>query len=251
MPCPSIVTYRRAVECGADILHVKIAYTRDGKIIVVQDELLKQAFQSYATVSRLTLEEIAARLKNILDHSQQGDHDFKGWDTLENIMTALPDRRFNLELMSKSLDFIHDLGRLLKELDAGERVLVYSMYGSVVDSIRKMMPETAVSVSLYRIVWIYALFRSGLLYFKRRFRSDVMQIPESIGPSYIANRALIRECIVKGLRIYVSVDNTRNQIQRLYESGASGFITDNVAFVKSILDEIVIEEPEDDLMSDQ
>ena len=114
------------------------------------------------------------------------------------------------------------------------------MYGKNIKLVRKLLPGSATSFTLAGIVGVYALFKSGLLYFIKSFKADAFQIPEAIGASYLANGALIGQLHMKGVKVHVWYVKDKIQLKRVHSAGADGFMVDDIQMVKSYLAEKTI-----------
>ncbi len=126
----------------------------------------------------------------------------------------------------------------ISRLGAASLVMAASPHGSMIKSIKKRIPEVATVFPAMGVVGLYALFRSGLLFFFRRFRHDAILIPEAIGPSYIANRGFIRDLIGKGISVFVWNIRKEEDVRQLTGFGVDGFITDDCHTLKNILERI-------------
>ncbi len=117
---------------------------------------------------------------------------------------------------------------IIKKMNAVDRVLSYSYYGNILSVVRKRLPDAAVSFSLYGSIGFYALFRAGLLRFIKKFRSVALQIPEMIGPSYLASHGLVKMAHDRGIHVYVYSTVNESDIKRLSEAGVDGYIVNDI-----------------------
>lgn len=215
LPYADAGTLFQAVKDGADVLYIKALCTKDNTIILSEKD------------------EVGTDGDNNSNIIATG----KKYTMLFEILMEFPHQRFIIEFNEKRIDSIKSFCTIIESARAVDRVMVYSIYEKPLKRIGKFMPHMARAVSLYGVLGVYALFRMGLLYFKRKLKSDAILIPESIGMSYIGNSGFIRECRMKGVRVYVYTDNKKKQVERLSDIGIQGFITRDVSSTKKILNE--------------
>ncbi|HOO71210.1 MAG TPA: glycerophosphodiester phosphodiesterase family protein [Spirochaetota bacterium] len=245
LPADSPEAYHAAIASGAHVITATARLSADNELVLVRENNVLSMTGIDKNISDMTLAEIksldaAYTFKDPLT----GEYSYRGkgisFMTLKEALEKFPDQRFNVELMDKGKALPAIFCDIIEEFKAVDRILVYCSYGSSLRIVRKRLPSSATSLSLMGIIGIYALFRTGFLYFTPGFRADVLQVPEMIGPSFIGNQALIRESSAKGIRIIISLDDSPVQVKRLYESGAHGFITNNVPALTAVLDEIPV-----------
>jgi len=138
--------------------------------------------------------------------------------------------------MTKDTALVKSYAALVIKHNAADRVLTSSMYGKNIRLTRKLLPGSATAFTLAGIIGIYALFKSGLLYFINNFKADALQIPEAIGVSYFANSALVDQLHNKDIKVYVWHVTGQIQLKRVYETGADGFMVNDIPMVKSFLE---------------
>jgi glycerophosphoryl diester phosphodiesterase len=231
--------FAAAFEAGADVIAVPARLTADGVLVLMRHDAVALPSGVEKKVGELTLDALSECAMAGRDGTRPGDAvaSRRGLPlTLDQALECFPEGRFNIELLSRGRKAAVALASVLDSRAARDRVLVYCPHGGTLRMVRKALPDVATSLSLTGVLGLYALFRTGFLFLKQGFRADALQIPEMIGPSYIGNQGMVRECSQRGLKIYISVDNTPAQIARLRESGVDGYITDDVPTLKSLLD---------------
>lgn len=203
MPRTSITVLQDAVEHGADVLAVDIALNEHG------DPVITDGNEGAPTAESPIL----------------GD-----------VLSAIPGQRFCLYLNERSRELAGALCDVVRDTGAEERVLVSSNHGDNLRIVRLRCPGAATSFTLMGAVGFYWLSRSGLLAFRKSFRPDALLIPEGIGVSFFANQGLITMAHDRGIHVYVYIMNSGAQVRRLMESGADGFITEDLLFLKGELE---------------
>jgi len=240
-PGNTITAIEEAFTAGADVVCLNIQFSKDKSVMAISEPVIDNLCEGTGAVAELTLTELKQYDAGYSFTGENGDYPYRGkglkFQTLEEILTAFPDKRFNIAVMDKDAELVKSYAAVVIKLSAQDRVLTSTMYGSNIKLVRKLLPGSASAFTLTGIIGVYALFKSGLLYFTRRFSADALQTPEAIGVSYIANGGLISQVQSKGIKVHVWYVKDRTQLKRVYESGADGFMVDDVAMVKEFMAE--------------
>ncbi len=241
LPANSFDAFRSSIEKGADALSVFVRQTRDGKIIICEDEELSKFTDGQGRVRDHEFSELSTL--DAAYHFRGGDNDdeysYRGQgcriNLLEDVLNEFPDTRFIVNLMDNSLSSVKSFTDLVMKTKAEERLLVSSPHGKVIRFLAKQLPSVPVNFSLMGIVWIYALFRSGIINFFNHFSADAIITPENMGTSYIANRGLIKALKEKGCMVYVRVLAKEESVKRVLATKADGIVTDDIDFVRELM----------------
>ncbi|PKL19529.1 MAG: hypothetical protein CVV49_00395 [Spirochaetae bacterium HGW-Spirochaetae-5] len=240
-PGNTILAMEEAFSEGADVVCLNIQFSKDKTVMAISEPAVDNLCEGSGPVSGFTLAELKHFDAGYSFADDKGDFPFRGkelrFQTLEEVLKTFPDKRFNIAIMDKDPELVKSYVSIIKNLSAGDRVLTSTMYGGNIKLVRKLLPGSATAFTLTGIIGVYALFKSGILYFVRGFKADALQTPEAIGVSYIANAGLIGQVQSKDVRVHVWYVKDRTQLKRVYESGADGFIVDDVAMVKEFLAE--------------
>lgn len=160
---------------------------------------------------------------------------------VDDMLDLFPMVRFNLLLVEHGLKQVNEYAELLYRKDACARILTSVLYGKAARILKKKLPHDAIVYPFMKVVALYALYRSGLIYFRRKFIYKTVQTYESIGPSYLASQGFIRILKEKGVVVHVFVEEKEETIQRLFNAGVSGFIIkkeDYLPRLKEILENL-------------
>lgn len=228
-----------AFSSGADVVCLNIQFSKDKAVMAISESVLDNLCESPGNVSDFTLNELKNfdAAYNFKDNN--GDFSFRGkglkFLTLEEILLAFPGKRFNITIMAKDSELVNCYADIIKKQNASGRVLTSSMYGKNIKLVRKLLPESATAFTFTGIIGVYALFKSGLLYFVKSFNADALQTPEAIGASYIANGALIDQLHSKGVKVHVWYVKDRVQLKRVSDAGADGFMVGDVSMLKEFI----------------
>ena len=156
---------------------------------------------------------------------------------LAKIFDSFPDKKFNITIIDKNIELVKKYVSIVQASKAEDRIITSSIYGDNIKLVRQLIPESVTAFTLWGILGVYALFRSGLLNFKKNFKADVFQAPEKIGSSYITNKVIIGQLRNKGIRVHVWNIKDRAQLKRAFESGADGFMVNDIEMAKEFLEQ--------------
>ncbi len=239
LPAETLQNFRSGFEIGADAACINVQLSKDKIVMVITPEELNGVCGVDGRVGDYTSDELTKMDAGHMFRDEDGEFSFRGkgycFMTLKEILEAFPDRKFNVTLIHKSDELVKAYAETVKSCSAENRILTSSMHGRNMKLVKKLLPGCATAFSLPGIIGVYALFRSGLIYFKKSFSADALQTPESIGVSYIANSGLIREMHKRGVKVHVWNITDRQQYLRVLEAGADGFMSDDIPALKSFI----------------
>lgn len=240
-PENTALAFEKAIELGADVIETDAHITKDGYVVIVHDEELSHLTNGKGKVNELTLQEIK-QLDAAYYFTNDGEsYPYRGKGitimTLEEMLEVFPQQRFNVDLKDNNLVLAEKFCDTVLRLKAEHRVLGASQYGKNLQYIRKRIPTMATSFGLWGVLGFYFLFRAGLLGLFKKFPGDALQIPEYIGPSHLANGALVRMAHERGIQVDVWTINNERDMRRLLDIDVDGIVTDDVPMLKKVLED--------------
>ena len=239
LPGNSILAIEEAFSAGADVLCINIQFSKDKVIMAISEPVIDMLCDGKGAVQDFTLNELKGFDAGYAFTDENGDYPYRGKNlkflTLEEILLAFPGRRFNITIMAKDDELVNSYAAIIIKNNAADRVLTSTMYGKNIKLVRKLLPGSATAFTLTGIIGVYALFKSGLLYFINGFKADAFQTPERIGASYLANGALTEQLHMKGVKVHVWYIKDRAQLERAFSNGVDGFMVDDIEMAKSFI----------------
>jgi glycerophosphoryl diester phosphodiesterase len=238
------LSFRRAIESGADVIETDIHFTKDRNFVIAHDGELERVSDGSGPIAERTVEEIK-KLDAAYRFTPDGgtSYPFRGtgiaFMTLEEMLTGFPGTKFNIDLKTKNAAQVKHYAAIIARCGASERVLTASEYTPNLRAVRKAIPGMATSFSLREALWYYFLFRAGLLFMKKVFPGDALQIPEFLGPSNIASDAFIDTAHRKGLRVHVWTVNEAKSMRRLLKAGVDAIVSDKPEVLAGIVTEVL------------
>jgi glycerophosphoryl diester phosphodiesterase len=215
-PENTLVSFRRAVELGADAVEFDLHRTRDGRFVVIHDETLDRTTNGHGPVDARTFDELRR-----LDAGSWRGREFAGEriPTFEEVVAALPPRILLFAELkagsSRAPGIEADLVRSIRALGAGDRVRVSSFDHRALATVRRLDP---------------ALQTGALFVF---LPVDPVAIARSCGaqalhPSFhYVTPEVVAEAHAEGVAVNTWTVNEPADIARLRAMGVDGIFSDH------------------------
>ncbi|HOT43687.1 MAG TPA: glycerophosphodiester phosphodiesterase family protein [Spirochaetota bacterium] len=230
----TIRNMKNALSLGSDAIRTNVSITKDNKIVLFSNAVFQNRDLAARGIGSYTRDGLRELFRT--EAGSDALDDIKGlFPEMEETLSALNNCRFNLNLSEKDPKLIQQYCDIIRNLDAGDRILTSSLNAYNLKKVRNNFDGTATAFSFGGVVAFYALYRSGILHFKKKFSDDALIIHEMIGASFLANAGLIGEARARGIHVYVLNIMTEDQVKRLFEAGADGFVTNYASMVKRSL----------------
>jgi glycerophosphoryl diester phosphodiesterase len=230
-PENTMVSFRRAVELGADALELDVHTTRDGEVVVSHDP---DAMRMGGVPARwLELDLAEARRIDLGGgyRDAAGERPFAGRGicvpTFEEVLVEFPRTRLNVDLKQARPPLVAPVLELLRRLRAEERVTLASFRTRTMLEVRRRgyggdtalaQKEVALLLACPRRAW-RALPLTG----------RAVQVPVSAGRLRLDRPAFIAKCHELGMRVdYWTIDDPA-VARELIARGADGIMTDDPA----------------------
>ncbi len=228
-PENTMPAFLNAYRMGVDVLEMDVHLTKDGHLVVIHDSTVDRTTNGHGKVRDMTLAEIKS-LDAGYRFTKDGGKTFpfrgKGITipTLDEVMSAFPDARLNIEIKPDDEAAADKLAALVKAHHAENRVLVLSFHSKPLARFRYLMPNvaTAASKSEIKLFWLM-----DKLYMWRIFRPkpDALQIPLKWGKYRIYSPGLVRDAHKMGMQVHVWTVDDQQEMKRLIGQGVDGIIT--------------------------
>jgi len=238
-PENTLPAFKSAVEAGADVIETDVQRSKDGRFMIFHDDTLDRITDGAGRLGDYTLQELQ---RFDAGHSYSADaksFPFRGKGitipSLEEILREFPQQRFNVDLKADDPRQAEEYCALIRRCDAVERVLTASEFTENLKAVRRLLPEMATSASHREVAAVFFLYKSGLLFAKRKFAADALQIPEFHRRWHVAAPGMIRRVRGRGIRVHVWTVNREDDMRRLLDAGADGIITDDPRLLKKVV----------------
>ncbi len=242
-PENTMLAYRQAEALGFSYFDLDVHLTRDGVLVGSHDATLERTTDGAGLIREHKLAELK-RLDAGYRFTPDGGatHPFRSQGveipTLAEVLEALPDGRFTIEIKP---DDPVAVGALLDELDAHDgrdRVIVGSFHLAVLRELRRRSEGTVATsagpAEVFRF-WLAARARC------QRFLSpdyDALQVPETYGRIRIVTPGFIAAAHSLGLQIHVWTVDDAVDIRRILTSGVDGIMSDRPDVLKQVAQDL-------------
>ena len=214
-PENTIISFKKALEQGADGVEFDVQMTKDGELVVIHDENIERISGKKAMVKDLTLQEI--KKYDAGSHYKKRFSGAKIPTLAETLEVVKKCSVINIEIKNGPIiypEIEEKVVQTVREFDISDKVIISSFNHNTIRKIKEISPDLHCGLlhmaGLYhpweyaKLVGVDALHPYGL----------------SISPE------TIRECHQREIKINVFGVNDKNALKRLIEYGVDIIITD-------------------------
>jgi glycerophosphoryl diester phosphodiesterase len=229
-PSNTMRAFEGAAELGVDVLEMDIHSTADGVLVVMHDKTVDRTTNGRGALQSMSLAELKT-----LDAGYHWTRDggqtypFRGEGltapALEEIFTAFPGWRLNIEIKQTEPAIVQPLCRMIGDFGATERVLVASFHAPTIQAFRQECPGVATSIAEDEVRLFFVL---NLLYLGGVYQpvAQAVQVPEQRSNLHILTPRFIRTAQNHHMDVHVWTVNETEDMERMLALGVNGIITD-------------------------
>jgi len=229
-PENTLHAFVRAVELGVDVLEMDVQMTQDGQLVVIHDSTVDRTSNGTGSVHELSLAELQTLDAGYAWSTDGGKRfPFRGQGvqipSLAEVFVRLPRTAMILEIKASQCATAAQLGRMIRQYDMTDRVLVASFDLETMQAFRRLYPEIATSGAEPEIRRFYIMHQARL---SRVYRPPMesFDIPEYSGDRHVATGRFVQAAHARNLHVHVWTVNDPAAMQRLLEHGVDGITTD-------------------------
>lgn len=230
-PENTLLAFEHGASFGADALELDLQLTRDGVLVVTHDFVVDRTTDGTGPVAGYTLDELR-RLDAGYRFTTDGGKTFpyRGQGvtipTLREVFERFPTLRVNMDLKESTPEREERLWRLLREMDAVERVMIGSFEYAPMARFRAITGGRVATGATRREIGRFLAH-----YHTRRIRSlrpvyDALQVPETQRAFRIVTPGMIAAAHRLDLDVHVWTIDTSSDMRRLLMWGADGIMSD-------------------------
>jgi glycerophosphoryl diester phosphodiesterase len=229
-PENTLPSFSLAAALGAEYLELDVHATRDGSIVVLHDSTLERTTDGQGLVSELHL----AALER-LDAGHHFTHDgrhfpYRGQGvrvpTLEAVLQAFPDHRVNIEIKQAHPPIVDAVLDVIRDCGALERVLLAGEHDVIMETIRTAAGErVATGMSVGDVVDFIARCNESR-WDDYRPPGQALQVPPEFEGVQLISADTIAAARRFGIEVHAWTINDRVEIDRLFELGVDGIMSD-------------------------
>ena len=222
--------FEQAVHFGVDVLETEIRSTADGTLVLIHDSTVDRTTNGTGPINATGLRELKA-LDAGFNWSNDAGRTFPFRDqgitmpTLEEIFTAFPSMRFNIDLKQMVPSLALQVCKMIRSFDMTDKVMVASFNSKILRGFRHECPEVATSLSAQEVALFYLM---NFAFMGTAFRTTAyaLQVPEYHGKLRLLTSRFIDTAHSLNLKVHVWTVNETNDMIRLLDLGVDGIITD-------------------------
>lgn len=233
-PENTLLSIRKAVELGVDMIEVDARLSRDKKLVLMHDKKLNRTTNGKGRVSRKTLEEIKKlKIKKIN----------LSIPTLEEVFKIIKKSKTKLNIEIKTIWPALPLVRLIKNYKMENKVLISSGSITPLKVIKKEIPSLKTAYIFFNSnypKWDYFATSIAKLSFKLTYRLILFVAKSArvnnVHLSYLfATKGFIKKLHKRGYKVNVWTVNTKALMKKLIGRGVDGIFTNCPDKLKRIL----------------
>ncbi len=229
-PENTMPAFKSAAEMGVDCIETDVHLTIDGKCVVWHDDTVELTPGKAERICSLSWNKFKEFDAGAVYKDGNGSFPFRGKGItpvlLEELLEALPEMKFNIDLKDRSKKLVREFVRIIKDKKASGRILGASFHNENLLNLRETLPELPTSFSEKEARKIVILHKTGLLRFVRKFPAEAFQVPEKSGKTRIVTEGIINILHQRGIPVHVWTVNEEEEMVRLIKMGVDGIFTD-------------------------
>ena len=230
-PENTLPAFISAHKLGVDAIETDVHMTKDGRIVIWHDPTLERNTDGTGRIEDHTLAELKALDAGYAFTADGGrTFPFRGKGVqiaeLDEVLKALPDTRFNIDLKSQEEEIVPSYIRTIRENSAESRVCTASFHLGNLQKLRAAAPDFLTSISTKEVIPI--VIRQKLHMLPRSFRmKTIFQIPVSQFGIKIVTPSFVEAMHKRDATVMVWTINDRKDMEYLYSIGVDTIMTDN------------------------
>lgn len=235
-PENTLPAFEKARALGVDVIEIDVRAASDGALVVIHDAALERTTDGNGRVNEKPLAELK-KLDAAFRWSPDGGktYPFRGSGivvpTLEEVFSAFPEMKFNIEPKQAPPSIIKPLCRMIRNYKMADKIVVGSFQQAVLDEFRLECPEVATSASPFEVSKFLGMYKTGL---NQSYSPPMqaLQVPEYIG----VTKEFVEAAHERNLKVHVWTVNETANMQKLLEMGVDGIMTDYPEKLLALLD---------------
>ena len=238
-PSNTLIAFENAVDLGVDVLEMDVHSTSDGTLVLIHDDTVDRTTDGSGRVKELTLAEL--QQLDAGDYWTPDDgatYPYRGQGvripTLEEIVTAFPEMKYNIEIKQVDPSIAVPLCKLLRHYGLTDRALVASFHPTAMNEFRAACPEVATSMveDEIRPFFILNTVFLGALYSPP---GTAFQVPEYSGNLHVLTPRFVRGAQRNNVAVHPWTIDDPADMARFLDMGVDGIITDRPDLMLELL----------------
>jgi glycerophosphoryl diester phosphodiesterase len=241
LPENTLASFGAALADGATILETDVHLTRDGEPVLIHDHDVARVTEGVGAVRELELHELE-QLDAGYRFSPDGgrSHPERGRGhripTLRAALDAFPAARFNLELKEDLPDLVERTLQVIDAAAGARRTLLVAAEDGLMQRVRARVASSGVAVALGASAGEVARFLQAAAHGQAPEPGiSALQIPVEFAGRPLVTPELIAHAHRHGVQVHVWTINEPSEMQRLFDLGVDGIVSDFPARVAALI----------------
>jgi glycerophosphoryl diester phosphodiesterase len=227
-PENTLYAFEQAVALGCSVLELDLHLTRDGQLVVCHDPTLERTTNGRGAIAQLSLREVQRFDAGFHFRDLGGDTPFRGQGftvpTFEQLLQALPDASFNVELKVGGASEVV-FWRLVQKYRLEERVIVAARQQRSMDRFRALSRgQISTAATVREVLAFRGVTAAGLLPEALPFAA--LQIPPSAFHLQLINQTTVSAAHALGVKLHAFTIDDIGVARSLLALGVDGVMTD-------------------------
>lgn len=241
MPENTVKTFEEAARRWPHaLLETDVRMTKDGVLVLLHDETVDRTTDGAGPIAEMTLAEVKtldAGYRFTRDDGVTFPYRGQGFQvaTLEEARKAAPEARFLVE-PKRQAGIAEEVARVVKALDAEDRVLLASFDDALMAELRALLPECATCYSYQTALPLMAALQGGTLDAYQP-ADDVLSLMRRMVPEFGLTPEAVQALQARGVKVQVHTLNTREEMERYLDWGVDSILTDRPELLEQVLRE--------------
>ena len=218
----TIPAFQYALDLGFRFIETDVQATKDGKIVIFHDSDLSRMSSRKERIKDLNFDEISK-----IDLNGGGKIPL-----LEEALVTFPEAFFNIDV--KTDDAVKETADIILEHANPDNICIASFSSKRLKDLRNLLEKDYISSSSQSEV-IHLLLSSLGLGFKKSI-GDCVQVPPSQWGIPIVTPRFIKHMHELDKKVHVWTIDDKEEMQRLYDLGVDGIMTDKPSVLKEFLE---------------
>ena len=217
--------FQACVDLGYRYLETDVQVTADGVLVAFHDPTLERVTDQPGRVDALAW-------------AQMSEARIGGREPivrLEDLLTAWPDVRFNLDI--KAAGVLAPLVRLVRRLEVADRICLGSFSDARIAAARRLFgPSVCTSLGPRGVAALrlssYSPRAAGLV----RIQAGCAQVPLQLGGRALVDERFVSAAHARGLQVHVWTVDDPAEVEAMLDLGVDGIMTDRPAMLREVLE---------------
>lgn len=227
-PSNTMLAFSEAHKTGSDVLDCDLHMTADKVLVILHDTTVDRTTNGQGVVAEMTWAEVAK-----LDAAYRFTRDGKTFPLrgkgiriprLDEVLKTFPDWRIQMEVKEASPAIAQELAKVLKQLEAEDRVLLSCFDDILMSELRMACPQVATSASP---VEIRALVLASRLHLEALISPaySALQIPLQYSGIDLVTKRTVDAAHNRGVKVLPWTIDSDDGVEICRQAGADGFNT--------------------------